>query len=343
MPNIMSFPTTLAALLGLGLMAVPAQAFNIQLPPPPQPSHTFVSGAIGNDANPCWSPLAPCRTLQNAHNKTAPDGEITVLDPGDYGAVTITKGISIVADGVGEAGMSISGGAAGVLVKAGAADTVNLRGLTIKGLDSSGSNGIVFVSGKSLNVENCVIRNLSDTSAGGTGNGIFVLPSATAPAQIAVSNTVISDNTRGMIILPSGFAQVAAALNRVEFHGNSVGLLVSLSSTTVSAKVALIDSVVAGSSDTGIVISSPVGALGNNVAVVRSTIANNGTGFLVGGDSSTAFWITQSSVTGNKTNWNWTSNGGFVWGFRNNNMAFGDDFVVTNDTQIPPSGLIAKQ
>src|SRR5262249_28395417 len=172
----MSLPTTFAALLGLGLMAVPAQAFNLQLPPPPQPSHTFVSGAIGNDANPC-SRGAPCRTLQNAHNKTAPDGEITVLDPGDYGALTITKAISIVNDGVGEAGMSISGGATGVLVKAGTGDTVSLRGLTIKGVDSSPGNGIVFVSGKSLSVENCVIRNLSDSTGGGNGTGIFVDPS----------------------------------------------------------------------------------------------------------------------------------------------------------------------
>jgi hypothetical protein len=61
---------------------------------------TYVSAASGNDANDC-NRLMPCRTFQVAHNATLANGEITVLDPGGYGAATITKSISIVNDGVG--------------------------------------------------------------------------------------------------------------------------------------------------------------------------------------------------------------------------------------------------
>jgi hypothetical protein len=62
-----------------------------------QATRTWVSG-VGDDANPC-SRTAPCKTFAGALSKTAAGGEISVLDPGGFGAVTITKSISIVADG----------------------------------------------------------------------------------------------------------------------------------------------------------------------------------------------------------------------------------------------------
>src|SRR5215510_686548 len=100
------------ALLALCLLfAAPAQA---------QLARTFVS-SLGNDANDCQR-LTPCRTFQGAHDKTLANGEITVLDPGGYGAVTITKSISIINDGVGEDGVLVSAGATGVTVNAGASD-----------------------------------------------------------------------------------------------------------------------------------------------------------------------------------------------------------------------------
>src|SRR5262249_57260493 len=92
------------ALSGACFAAAPAQA---------QLSRTFVSAATGNDGNNCDRPT-PCRSLQGAHDKTNSDGEITVLDPGGYGGVVITKSISIVNDGVGEASVLVSGGVNGI-------------------------------------------------------------------------------------------------------------------------------------------------------------------------------------------------------------------------------------
>src|SRR5262249_23107685 len=62
-----------------------------------QSARTFVS-SFGNDANDC-SRSTPCRTFQAAHDKTFDQGVITVLDPGGYGAVIISKSLSIVNDG----------------------------------------------------------------------------------------------------------------------------------------------------------------------------------------------------------------------------------------------------
>src|SRR2546421_7915819 len=62
-----------------------------------QATRTWVSG-VGDDANPC-SRTAPCKTFAGAISKTAAGGEISVLDPGGFGAVTITKAITIDGEG----------------------------------------------------------------------------------------------------------------------------------------------------------------------------------------------------------------------------------------------------
>src|SRR6201992_3254676 len=76
------------AILGTTLVSTlwtaPAQA---------QASRTWVSG-VGDDANPC-SRTAPCKTFAGAISKTLAGGEIDALDPGGFGAVTITKAITI--------------------------------------------------------------------------------------------------------------------------------------------------------------------------------------------------------------------------------------------------------
>src|SRR5262245_18125005 len=120
----------IAIQLGMCLLVAPAQA---------QLARTFVS-SMGNDSNDCGR-LSPCRTFQRAHHTTLPLGEITVLDPGGYGAVTITKGISIINDGVGEAGVLVSGGLIGITVNAGPDDRISLRGLTVKGIGYGNETG----------------------------------------------------------------------------------------------------------------------------------------------------------------------------------------------------------
>jgi hypothetical protein len=58
-----------------------------------QATRTWVSG-VGDDVNPC-SRTAPCKTYAGAISKTAARGEISTLDPGGFGSVTITKGMTI--------------------------------------------------------------------------------------------------------------------------------------------------------------------------------------------------------------------------------------------------------
>src|SRR5512132_4672024 len=95
-----------------------------------QASRTWVSG-VGDDVNPC-SRTAPCKTFAGAISKTATGGEISVLDPGGIGTVTITKAITINGDGT-LAGI-LSASTNGVIINAGATSVVTLRNLSINGI-----------------------------------------------------------------------------------------------------------------------------------------------------------------------------------------------------------------
>src|SRR5258708_13981814 len=95
-----------------------------------QASRTWVSG-VGDDVNPC-SRTAPCKTFAGAISKTAPGGQISVLDPGGFGAVTITKAITI--EGGEELGSVINSFTNGILINAGVNDNVILRNLQIDGV-----------------------------------------------------------------------------------------------------------------------------------------------------------------------------------------------------------------
>src|SRR5215472_9456159 len=104
-----------------------------------QATRTWVSG-VGDDANPC-SRTAPCKTFAGAISKTAAGGEINALDPGGFGAVTITKSITIDGGG-GQVASTLVAGTNGIVISAGATDTVTLRNIRINGVVGTPSPGL---------------------------------------------------------------------------------------------------------------------------------------------------------------------------------------------------------
>ncbi|MGB8647163.1 MAG: hypothetical protein WCF84_18140, partial [Anaerolineae bacterium] len=141
----------LAALTVFVLLFVTSSVANAQA------TRTWVSG-VGDDANPC-SRTAPCKTFAGAISKTAAGGEINALDPGGFGAVTITKAITIEGGPGNIAGVLVSG-TNGIVIQAGATDAVILRHLNVDGLNT-GLNGIRFLSGGSLTVENVHVQEFT--------------------------------------------------------------------------------------------------------------------------------------------------------------------------------------
>src|SRR6478752_4772437 len=106
-----------------------------------QASRTWISG-VGDDANP-GSRTAPCKTIAGAISKTAAGGEIDALDPGGFGAVTITKSITI--SGEGTLASVLASGTSGIIVNNATAVpiVVTLRNLSINGAGTGASGATV--------------------------------------------------------------------------------------------------------------------------------------------------------------------------------------------------------
>jgi hypothetical protein len=240
-----------------------------------QATRTWVSG-VGDDANPC-SRTAPCKTFAGAISKTAPGGEINVLDPGGFGAVTITKSITISSEGF-EAGVLVSG-TNGIVVSAANTDRIVLRGLDIEGL-GTGLAGIKVLSAGSVHVEKCTINNF-------TQKGIDFEPSSAsiATSQLYVSNSIIRNNlgasSGGILVKPGSNVSAVGSVNDTELRNNQFGLRVEDRATIGSARATA-----AGNTGAGFIAVSSVGG---PVSLNLDSCVTTGNGFGIKADNATAF------------------------------------------------------
>ena len=128
-------PILLAAAFVCLLPAAPAQAAGA--------ARTFVS-ATGSDSNNCTNVATPCRHLAAAYAATAPNGEIYVLDPANYGSLTITGPVSI--EGHGWASIAPAADNAAITINANPGDKINIIGVVLDGTGIANTNGIQFNS-----------------------------------------------------------------------------------------------------------------------------------------------------------------------------------------------------
>jgi hypothetical protein len=269
----------LIAAAGVGLSALPASA---------QATRTWVSG-VGSDANPC-SRTAPCSTFSGAISKTAAGGEIDCLDPGGFGAVTITKAITIDCNGV--AGGILASGVNGVIVNAGVNDRIVLRNLSIQGV-GTGINAIRFLAGLHLTVENVRI-------SGFTTIGIDV--SKSASGNLYVRDTYITNVPKG-IRLFTGAGGINAQIDGTRFDSLATSALEVASGSTVASitRSVIMNSGIALhttgggfiNADNNVIAKNTTGvnaaAAGSSIRISRNAFQDNGTAvtFAGGGTVST--------------------------------------------------------
>jgi len=288
------------AALAIASLATIAQA---------QATRTWVSG-VGDDANPC-SRTAPCKTFAGAISKTAAQGEISVLDPGGFGGVTITKSITIDGHNT-EAGVLVSG-SNGVLVSAGTSDTITLRGLDIIGLNTSPA-GIRVLSAGNVNVEDCVIQEfntagiLVNGTTGGrvrlnvyntlirhnAGDGIQIFPTLPQFVTLAMSNTRSYDNIgAGVNVATNGSTTGSITNSTLSTNGNT--------GTSQGGLVVQAGNITATGTDMS---ANPFGLwmIGGTCRIGGNTISNNtGDGIHISGGTAASFgdnWL--SGNTGNE-------------------------------------------
>jgi hypothetical protein len=278
-----------------------------------QATRTWVSG-VGDDVNPC-SRTAPCKTFAGAISKTAAKGEINVLDPGGFGAVTITKSITIASDGV-EAGV-LANAANAINVSVGVNDYVILRGLDIEGLGTA-ATGVRFNSGGALNIEDCTINGFASA-------GIHAATAGTA--RLIIKNTMVRNGGAsggGIHLIPTG-GSLAVSIDGVTMSNNKFGLR-NEGRTTVTVR----DSVAASNLNNGfITVSSGQPAL----LRLENSVTTNHPGFGIRAEGSNATVILSNVTISDNANGISAVTGAVILSFGNNK----------NSDNGAPTGPIAPQ
>jgi hypothetical protein len=301
-----SLPVTLfASCLIVLMLAAPAHA---------QATRTWVSG-VGDDANPC-SRTAPCKTFAGAISKTALNGEIDCLDPGGFGAVTITKSITI--DCHATFGSILNSGTNGIFVafdSFNAGDvrkTVRIRGVNFNGADT-GVNGIRITGGSTITAGVVVIEDcLIDGNFSGSAHGI--VDERVGGGELYISNTTVRNTgSIGIMINPGAGTAVgqiiAATLDNVRVQNCSTGLGVGNNGVVVVNR-----SVFSGHTSAGIAVSGTGAAA--QVSVNGSIVtANNGIGIQNLGGTVTI------RLSNNDIAFNGTAISGATQSFTNNRIA----------------------
>ncbi len=242
-----------------------------------QATRTWVSG-VGDDANPC-SRTAPCKTFAGAISKTAAGGEISVLDPGGFGSVTITKSITL--NGMGTlAGILASPSTNGIIINAAATDVIVLRNLSIKGFTSGGVgalDGIRILNAGAVIVDNVDIHDFGGkgiNADGGAGVAITVRNSRISKTDTAI---FIDSDVTGAYSVSVGGSLISNSVNGVYAKAGTVDI--TGSSLTKSTGTALITEgsakIFAASSLLG--LNSKVAAAANTsfIALSDNDIADN--------------------------------------------------------------------
>jgi hypothetical protein len=284
-----------------------------------QATRTWVSG-VGDDVNPC-SRTAPCKTFAGAISKTAANGEISVLDPGGFGAITITKSITI--DGAGTLASILASGTNGVIVNdalSGSPASINviLRNLSINGAGTTfGTNAVRFLRGRTLTLKNVEISNFSTT---GIDANIQTAVTPTARTRMFLVDVDINNITgvnAPAISLSAPNEYFSVAMDRVHTQRVSIGVK-SGSHTFPTIRNSMFTN-----GTTGLEMVS--GAAGNPVAYLENTdLSENTTGLSAGTGTTTV--LSQVSITVCSTG---ISGGGTVRSSGNNRiLANSNDGVV---------------
>jgi hypothetical protein len=276
-----------------------------------QANRTWVS-AVGDDANPC-SRTSPCKTFAGAIFKTNVGGEIDVLDPGGYGAVTISKSITI--DAGQQFGSILAASVTGIIINITAASdsakTVRLRGLAINGLGTA-IDGIRISAASQVFIEDVLVEGVSRHGLNVVAPGVYV-----SVAQSTIRNAA----KFGINVEPNETTTTASlAMESTNVSTCEVGLFAGRGTIATVRDSAFLHNV------TG------VGAQGSDVALVECIVAHGDRGLVARTNS--AIRISLTTVTRNQTGLA-AATGGKIISFKNNIVhGNGTDGVPTNT--FPP-------
>jgi len=259
-----------------------------------QATRTWVSGA-GDDVNPC-SRSSPCKTFAGAISKTAVGGEISVLDPAGYGAVTITKSITI--DAGNGFGAILAPQVTGIIINITAATdtakTARLRGLSINGVGTA-VDGIRVIAANQVFIEDVLVEGVSRHGINIAASNVFV-----SVARSTIRNAV----KFGINVEPPGTATTATlAMESTSVSTCEAGLFAGRGTIATVRGSAFLHN------------TTGVATQDSDVALVECLVAHGERGLLARANS--AIRISLTTVTRNQTGLA-TTTGGRIFSFKNN-------------------------
>jgi hypothetical protein len=259
--------------------------------------------------------------LVHAYTVTQPDGIIAALDPGNYGPLTIAYPVTV--NGNGWAAITAPARGNGITVNADVGNVI-LNGIEIDGVGAA-YNGIVFNSGASLTVSNCLVENFISS---GSTSGIMIAPTSGAVDFTIVNTTAVNNGGAGIHYLPaSGSATVIGVIDHVTAANNVIGMAVDSSATSGgSAAMTISSSVANDNSGNGIVAATAADPV--TVTVDQDEISSNGTGVSIG--TNTSVLLSRSVIANNA-----------VYGISNAGMAASsaDNRIAGNGNAVSGTAL----
>jgi hypothetical protein len=278
--------------------------------------------ATGNDTNDC-NQATPCRTLAGALSRVSAGGEIDILDSGDFGPVTIDKSVTLVSAGP-LAGIQAGAGNA-ITINAGPNDKVVLRGLTLDGL-GTGANGISFLAGGALYVENCTVNGFAQY-------GIEFAPTS-GGGKLFVTDTVLRNDGSGVTggglhLLATGGPGFVAAVDGLRSENNVFGVKAENLGT-----ITIRNSFAGGNGYSGFSASAPSGPGTVKMLIGDSVSTHNGTSGILANGLATVT-LSDVVVTDNPNGLTATSGGQI--------LSFGNNKVQGNTADGAPSQTVTKQ
>jgi hypothetical protein len=267
--------------------------FALSAPANAQATRTWVSG-VGDDLNPC-SRTAPCKTFAGAISKTFINGEIDCLDPGGYGAVTITKSITI--DCTGTFGSILASATTGVVINipVGVNDpfrTVRLRGLSINGSGASGTIG-TRTGVRGVRILDALVVEIEDTVITDFVTAGIADARTSTGGKLMIRNSVIRDVT-GSAISAAGANPNNVSIENVHAINSGFGVAAATGNTVSIAR-----SVFSGNTTAGV-----EGDVGSQIGLENSLVSGNATGLVSNGTmslSNSSIFFNSTGITGATT------------------------------------------
>lgn len=288
------------------LMALAIMAFTLMISSSAQAqaTRTWVSG-VGDDVNPC-SRTAPCKTFAGAISKTATDGEISVLDPGGFGGLTVTKGITV--NGEGTLAGVLNAGTTGFIINAPTTSNVTIRNVSINA-PKTGTDGIRVLAAKTVIIENVTIN-------GQANEGIDI--AATNNVNVSVTNVQIKNCATTGIQVGTTVGLAKVSLDHVTVTNCVTGI-----KARSNSRISMTECVVAYNT-TGVHSEAQTAGQQAQINVEHSVLTHNtGAGVQAGGGLAVAvsiLRISDNQITNNGGTGAFASANGTLETFMNNEI-----------------------